>query len=267
MVQALLECRSLSVTRRLHQVSVRVFPGQLVHIIGPNGAGKSTLLASIGGLLRCEGEITLLDKPLSQWHGEALALRRAYLHQQASPYAAMPVFQYLSLHQPVNVAEQHIMRTVDYLADALSLSDKLGRPLNRLSGGEWQRARLAAVLLQVWPTTNTRARLLLLDEPAASLDIAQRVALDRLLSELTALGLGVLVCAHDLNHSMQHAGEVWLMSGGKLAAQGAARDVMCPALLSPVFGVGFTLLQAGDRPWLIAHDGHPSAQWAPNPIL
>jgi vitamin B12 transport system ATP-binding protein len=255
MVQALLECHELSVSQRLHQVCARVLPGQLIHIIGPNGAGKSTLLAGLGGLLPCEGDITLLNKPLPQWRGEELAQRRAYLHQQVSPYAVMPVFQYLALHQPTQVAEPHIMRTVDYLADALSLTDKLARPLNRLSGGEWQRVRLTAVLLQVWPTTNSRARLLLLDEPAASLDIAQRVALDRLLSELTSQGLGVLVCAHDLNHSMQHAGDVWLMSGGKLTAQGAACDVMLPALLSPVFGVDFTLLQAGDRPWLIAHDG------------
>ncbi len=267
MAQPLLECHGLSLERRLSQVSARVLPGQLIHIIGPNGAGKSSLLAVIGGLLRGEGNITLLAKPLSQWRGAELALRRAYLHQQVSPYAAMPVFQYLALHQPANVSEAQVDSTVDYLADALSLNDKMARPLNRLSGGEWQRTRLAAVLLQVWPAINPQARLLLLDEPAASLDIAQRVALDALLLELTTAGLGVLVCAHDLNHSLQHANDVWLMSGGKLVFQGAAQEVMRPALLSPVFGVDFTLLQAGERPWLFAHDERRSAALVPYPNL
>jgi len=255
MAQALVECCQISVARRLQQVSAQVSPGQLIHLIGPNGAGKSSLLASLAGLLRCEGDITLLGKPLSQWGGAELAQRRAYLRQQVAPYAAMPVFQYLALHQPPSAAEPQIDRAVGYLADALSLTDKLDRPLNHLSGGEWQRARLVAVLLQVWPTVNPGARLLLLDEPAASLDIAQRVALDALLNELTRGGMGIVVCAHDLNHTLQQAQEVWLMAAGRLVAQGPARQVMCPAELSPVFGVGFTLLEAGDRPWLLAFDG------------
>ena len=226
--------------------------GRLVHLIGPNGAGKSTLLAAMGGLLTADGDINLLDRPLSRWQGADLALRRAYLRQQALPYTLMPVFQYLMLHQPRGADESAVDRTVAYLAGALALSDKLDRPLNRLSGGEWQRVRLAAVLLQVWPALNPLASILLLDEPAASLDIAQRVALDGLLAELTAAGMGVLVCAHDLNHTLRHAQEVWLMSAGRLAAVGGPRQIMQPSVLSPVFGVAFELLPAGDKPWLLA---------------
>ncbi|WP_413724440.1 vitamin B12 ABC transporter ATP-binding protein BtuD [Sodalis sp. RH16] len=257
-----LDLRQVAVRQRLRPLSLQVPAGSLIHLIGPNGAGKSTLLSAIGGLTSCEGEIRLLDRPLRQWSSAALALHRGYLCQQALPYALMPVFQYLTLHQPRNAAERDIDGAVGYLAEALSLADKLNRPLNRLSGGEWQRVRLAAVLLQVWPAINPRASLLLLDEPAASLDIAQRVALDSLLSELTAAGLGILVCAHDLNHSLRHAGEIWLLSAGELAARGHPRDVMQPAILSPVFGVKFELLPAGGTPWLVASGLAPQAATA-----
>ncbi len=253
----LLALNRVTVAHRLAEISAQVSPGSLIHIIGPNGAGKSTLLACIGGLQPCGGDITLMGQPIKSWGGAQLALRRGYLCQQALPYAAMPVFQYLALHQPLNAGAKDIDRTVSYLAGALALTDKLARPLTHLSGGEWQRVRLAAVLLQIWPALNPRAGLLLLDEPAASLDISQRVALDTLLAEVAQSGIAVVVCAHDLNHTLQHASEVWLMSEGRLVAQGDARQIMCPAVLSPVFGVDFTLLQAGSRPWLFAYGQEP----------
>jgi len=257
-----LELQHVAVLPRLYPVSLRVAAGRLIHLIGPNGAGKSTLLAGIGGLIKVTGEISLLGRPLSHWHGADLALRRGYLRQQTLPAAVMPVFQYLMLHQPGIATEQSVDDTVGYLANALALADKLDRPLNHLSGGEWQRVRLAAVLLQVWPTINPLASLLLLDEPAASLDIAQHVALDTLLAELTAAGISVVVCAHDLNHTLRHAHEVWLLSAGHLAAVGNPRSVMRPEVLSPVFGVEFELLPAGDKHWLVTSGSGLSAATA-----
>lgn len=158
-----------------------------------------------------------------------------------------PVFHYLRLHQPAAVDE----RAVATIAGRLALTPMLARPLNALSGGEWQRARLAAVILQVWPTLNADARLLLLDEPAAGLDIAQQVALDQLIALLTAAGLSVLMCAHDINHTLQHADEVWLMAQGELVAAGTAAEVMTPDVLAKVFTVSFSQVSAGGRRWLM----------------
>ena len=106
------------------------------------------------------------------------------------------------------------------MCQRLRLVDKLSRMLTQLSGGEWQRVRLAAVLLQVWPSVNPHSRLLLLDEPTNSPDVAQKVALDRLLREFCQSGRSALVCAHDLNHTLQQADRVWLLHAGRLVAQG-----------------------------------------------
>lgn len=86
----------------------------------------------------------------------------------------MPVFQYLALHRPAGAAQTEVEHAILYLCQRLKLVDKLSRTLTQLSGGEWQRVRLAAVLLQVWPSVNPHSRLLLLDEPTNSLDVAQR---------------------------------------------------------------------------------------------
>ncbi|WOA51192.1 vitamin B12 ABC transporter ATP-binding protein BtuD [Dickeya solani] len=250
--QPLLYLHNVSVIGRLSSVTVRCRPGELVHIIGPNGAGKSTLLALMAGLQPGDGEVRLLGQAIAAWSARDLARVRAYLPQHHSALALMPVFQYLQLHQPSHCDAESADAVVQQLAERLSLTDKLRRPLTRLSGGEWQRVRLAAVLLQVWPTLNPSARLLLLDEPAASLDIAQRVALDALLVELCRAGVAVIASGHDLNHTLHHADRVWLMSRGELMAQGAVTDVMQPEALSPVFGVAFTRYALDGRHWMLA---------------
>ncbi len=86
------------------------------------------------------------------------------------------------------------------IAGKLGLSDKLERAVNQLSGGEWQRVRLAAVILQIHPGGNPSGQLLLLDEPMSGLDIAQQAALDKLLCGLVAAGITLVMSSHDLNH-------------------------------------------------------------------
>ncbi|MGG2140115.1 hypothetical protein [Symbiopectobacterium sp. RP] len=119
----------------------------------------------------------------------------------------------------------------------MAITDKLTRPLTELSGGEWQRVHLAAVFLQAWPSLNPYARLLVLDEPATGLDVAQRVALDAMLKVLCQVGLIVLASAHDLNHSLQQDDDICLISKGKLIDAGDAAGVMQPERLAPVFGI------------------------------
>jgi vitamin B12 transport system ATP-binding protein len=97
--------------------------------------------------------------------------------------------------------------------------------VNHISGGEWQRVRLAAVILQIHPLANPSGQLLLLDEPMNSLDVAQQAALDRLLSELCAAGIAVVMSSHDLNHTLRHAHQSWLICRGDIACGEHRRGV------------------------------------------
>lgn len=247
----MLQLCQVGVAGRLAPFNAQVEAGWQVHLIGPNGAGKSSLLARLAGLLPGEGAIALDGRPLDDYQAAELARRRAYLSQQQPAAALMPVFQYLALHQPAGAAPQAVENAIFYLCQQLKLSDKLSRMLQQLSGGEWQRVRLAAALLQVWPSINPHGRLLLLDEPTSALDVAQKVALDRLLHEFCRSGRSALVCAHDLNHTLQQADRVWLLQAGQVLRQGATREVMEPALLSQIYDVEFHMQAVGDRRWIM----------------
>lgn len=247
----MLECHKLSVPGRLQAFTTHVSAGSRVHVIGPNGAGKTSLLARIAGMLDGGGNIILGGQPLEELTGMQLARLRGYLYQQSVPMSVMPVFQYLSLHQPAGADPGRLEQTIMMLTSALHLQDKLARPVTRLSGGEWQRVRLVAILLQVWPTLNPLSRLLLLDEPMNSLDVAQQQALDELITQFCACGRTAIISDHDLNHTLHYAHQVWLMAKGQVVAAGKRQDVMQVNDLNAVFDVNFQLHDVAGRQWLI----------------
>lgn len=247
----MLQLSQVGVAGRLTPFSGQIAAGVQLHLVGPNGSGKSTLLARLAGILPGVGEIRLSGVPLDEYSANQLARYRAYLCQQQPPMVMMTVFQYISLHQPTGADKGQLEKTIGYLTHSLKLEDKLPYMLTHLSGGEWQRVRLVAILLQVWPTVNPQSQLLLLDEPTNSLDIAQKVALDYLLREFCQSGRTALVCAHDLNHTLQQADQVWLLHRGGVLAQGSAREVMVPELLSDSYGIDFHLQELGEQGWLI----------------
>src|SRR5471030_1234391 len=247
----MLECHNLSVPGRLQAFTSHVNAGCRVHIIGPNGAGKTSLLACIAGMLDGGGSVNLAGHPLDSLSGKALSQLRGYLCQQSTPVSMMPVFQFLSLHQPAGADPVLLEQTIGMLTSALHLQNKLSRPVTRLSGGEWQRVRLVAVLLQVWPTLNPQGTLLLLDEPMNSLDVAQQQALDGLITQFCASGRTAIISDHDLNHTLHHAHQVWLMAKGQVIAAGKREDVMQVNCLTRVFGVNFQMHNVAGTQWLM----------------
>jgi vitamin B12 transport system ATP-binding protein len=179
-------------------------------LLGRMARGRAPA-GAYGGADQRAGEISLLEHSLADWSPVSLAHRRSYLVQQQVPPFAMPVWHYLMLHLH---DKQHTALLTE-VAAALGLEDKLSRHASQLSGGEWQRVRLAAVILQIHPAGNPHGRLLLLDEPMSGLDVAQQAALDTLLSALSRQGIAVVMSSHDLNHTLRHAHRVWLLARGK----------------------------------------------------
>lgn len=237
-MSVLLEMRNVVEAGRVGPLSADVNAGEIVHLVGPNGAGKSTLLTRIAGLSTGSGTVALNDRPLDQWSAAGLARHRAFLTQLQTPPFAMPVWHYLKLHQAAS-ARTSLLEDV---ATRLDLSDKLGRQVNHLSGGEWQRVRLCAVILQIHPGGNPHGQLLLLDEPMNSLDVAQQAALDAMLGELSQAGIAIVMSSHDLNHTLRHAHRVWLLRGGQMVACGTPDEALTPAWLAATYNMPFRRL-------------------------
>ncbi|MCA2423697.1 iron ABC transporter, partial [Vibrio alginolyticus] len=149
------------------------------------------------------------------------------------------------------ITDGKVRDAVNMVVELVQLQDKLHRSIQTLSGGEWQRVRLAGVCLQVWRTINPYSQLLILDEPAAPLDIAQEGLLYQLINAIAAQGISVLVANHDLNRTLKHADKVLLLSNGVLHASGRADDVLSETGLAEVFKTQVRKVMIDERPYLI----------------
>ncbi len=249
--------KHMSVGSRLLPLSFECKAGEIVHIVGPNGSGKSTLLAAISGTLShrdgMSGEVYVGDKNLLTLPLSEQAHVRGYLCQQSRPAFNVDVFQYLALSLPsgAEIADIKVRDAVNMVVELVQLQDKLHRSIQTLSGGEWQRVRLAGVCLQVWRTINPFSQFLILDEPAAPLDIAQEGLLYQLINAMAAQGIGVLVANHDLNRTLKHADQVLLLNNGVLHSSGSADTVLTEEALGEVFNTQVKKVIVDEQPYLI----------------
>ncbi|EHC9865243.1 TPA: vitamin B12 ABC transporter ATP-binding protein BtuD [Vibrio alginolyticus] len=253
----MMHVKHMSVGSRLLPLSFECKAGEIVHVVGPNGSGKSTLLAAISGTLShregMSGEVYVGDKNLLTLPLSEQAHVRGYLCQQSRPAFNVDVFQYLALSLPsgAEIADIKVRDAVNMVVELVQLQDKLHRSIQTLSGGEWQRVRLAGVCLQVWRTINPFSQFLILDEPAAPLDIAQEGLLYQLINAMAAQGIGVLVANHDLNRTLKHADKVLLLNNGVLHSSGSADTVLTEEALGEVFNTQVKKVIVGEQPYLI----------------
>ncbi|HHF3092363.1 vitamin B12 ABC transporter ATP-binding protein BtuD [Vibrio diabolicus] len=253
----MMHVKHMSVGSRLLPLSFECKAGEIVHVVGPNGSGKSTLLAAISGTLShregMSGEVYVGNKNLLTLPLSEQAHVRGYLCQQSRPAFNVDVFQYLALSLPsgAEIADIKVRDAVNMVVELVQLQDKLYRSIQTLSGGEWQRVRLAGVCLQVWRTINPFSQFLILDEPAAPLDIAQEGLLYQLINAMAAQGIGVLVANHDLNRTLKHADKVLLLNNGVLHSSGNADTVLTEEALGEVFNTQVKKVIVDEQPYLI----------------
>ncbi|WP_407333146.1 vitamin B12 ABC transporter ATP-binding protein BtuD [Enterovibrio sp. 27052020O] len=234
----MIEAKNIALGTRLLPLSFSVEQGEIVHLLGANGSGKSTLLELLSGLTEGQGDVFLSGVSLNAIDSKSLARQRAYLSQQQKPAFAIGVYQYLSLSLSA-LGKYHpaeLDTAVKEICTTLGIEDKLNRNTEQLSGGEWQRVRLAGVCLQIWPDINPDGQLLILDEPATALDIAQQSVMYKMVRRIAERGIAVVMSNHDINRTLSDADRVMLLKNGHLVAQGTPREVMHVDMLEKVFG-------------------------------
>jgi iron complex transport system ATP-binding protein len=221
-------------TPALDRVDVQVARGELVAVAGPNGSGKSSLVRGLLGLAPgATGDVTLDGRALASWSRRDIAETVGALPQREDAAVSLRVREAVLLGRWARLGPIASPRAEDHRAvgEAIArchLTDLAERGVDTLSGGEWQRVRLARALA-------SEPRLLLLDEPSAALDLAHEMALFELLRHLVADGLGVLVITHHLNLAARVADRVVLLDRGRVAADGPPARVLQQDVLSQVF--------------------------------
>ncbi|MDR9828920.1 vitamin B12 ABC transporter ATP-binding protein BtuD [Vibrio sp. FNV 38] len=229
--------KDLAVDQRLLPCSFEIKPGEVLHLVGPNGSGKSTLLAALAGDIHHQGSICLDEQPITQTSLQQQSELRCYLAQSGRPAFNVPVFKYLQVSVPkwVDQRSDKFTAAFAWLTQWFALTEKLRKPISQLSGGEWQRVRIVASCLQIWPDYNAHAKFALFDEPAAALDVSFEGKLHQLIARLAEQGLAVVVANHDLNRSLRHADSVMLLSHGIVQHKGKARETLSPSRVAQVY--------------------------------
>ncbi len=225
----------------LREVSLELDPGAFTALVGPNGAGKSTLLRALAGLIEpTAGEAALDGRRISAWPLAARARVLGFLPQEIAPAFSFTVDETVALGERVAGRPTRARALASVSATHLA-----ARRLDALSGGERRRVLIASVLAQ-------EPRWLLLDEPAAMLDLHHQAGLFRLLRDLAASGLGVLCATHDLNLAARFASRMLLLHEGRIAADGPPDAVLRDPALRAAFAGDFELVtDSAGRPAIL----------------
>lgn len=232
--------------KALDEIDLRVAPGEMVALIGASGSGKSTLLRHIAGFTASDAQpsqISILGRPIQQ-NGrivrEVRSIRRdiGFVFQQFNlvnrlsvernvligALARLPLWRRLSGRFPS--AERALSMTA---LGEVGIAEHAHERAANLSGGQQQRAALARALVQ-------RARIVLADEPIASLDPeSSRRVMDMLRALNTDHQLTVLVSLHQVDIAMRYCPRTIALRGGKVVYDGAS-SALTPALLKKLYG-------------------------------
>jgi iron complex transport system ATP-binding protein len=216
-------------------VSFVAAAGRLTALAGPNGSGKSTIVrALLGRADVVSGSVTVGNSDVKTLSLPELARRVAVVPQREESTFPVRVREYVALGRYPHLGLWRAPTDSDDAAvgEALEQSgvaDLADRETDALSGGEWQRVRIARALAQKAPA-------LVLDEPTTFLDVAHEMAIFELLSSLARSGLAVLLVSHQLNLVARFADTIVLLNDGKIALSGAPNDVMKADRLESIYG-------------------------------
>lgn len=215
----------------LKNVTFAVDAGAFFGVLGPNGSGKSTLLKVVDGLLApSSGDLFIGGRPVGEYRRREVARRIAMVPQSYSLDFNFTAREVIEMGRYARTGMRGPHRVADELLEKLEIRELADRFFPTLSGGEKQMVVLAQALAQ-------EPELLLLDEPAAHLDVSYQLRLFDMLRELNREGLTVLCVLHDLNLALLYFREIVMLSSGEPAAVGATDDVLNPELIEAVYGV------------------------------
>lgn len=248
----ILEARGLAIGYGRDRVvgrdlDVGVGTGEVLALLGPNGGGKTTLLKTLLGLIPpLAGEVRLDGRNLGTVGPPERARAIAYVPQVHAGTFAFPVEEIVLMGRTAHAGllsrpsarDGAIARAALQRLGILHLAD---RPYTLISGGERQLALVARALAQ-------EPRLVVLDEPTASLDFGNQGKVMRVIRSLADdTGLGVIFTTHDPNHALRYADRAMLIGAGRCAGIGPIATMLTGARLSQVYDAEIIEVGAEER--------------------
>lgn len=226
----------------LRGIDLTLEPGRFTVLLGPNGGGKSTLLKLLTGeLTPLSGKITLDGRPIREYPDRERAAHLGVVLQSAPPALDLTVREYVltgrnARMSPFAGANETDRITVQSAMELFQADHLADRSCNRLSGGEFQRVRLAAA----WAV---EPDIFLLDEATSATDPAHTFAILKILREC-ARTKTVFMITHDLILAGNFADRILLLKDGRIFADGTANEVLTKENLLAVYGINLSIGRA-----------------------
>jgi simple sugar transport system ATP-binding protein/ribose transport system ATP-binding protein len=218
--------------RAIDQVNFDLRAGEIHAVLGENGAGKSTLCKAISGAIELSsGDYILAGKKVSfSSPGEALKNGVAMVYQETSLVPSMTVAQNLELgmeklftvYRKINIAAQQSQQALNFNVDPLALVETLGTAKRQM--------------VEIARAVRHKAKVIIFDEPTASLTPEEMQHLFHLLDSLRSHGVGIIFISHALEEALKIADRITVLRDGKLVHTGPARELDRAAIVRMMVG-------------------------------
>ena len=222
--------------RVLNRVSFSAEYGEFLSVLGPNGAGKSTLFRCMLGLLSPSGGGTWIDgAPVSGLNEKDLAKKIAYIPQSHSPAFNFSVLDMVLMGTTAQMGRfsspgEAQRKGAEEVLERLGIAHLKDRGYCNISGGERQLVLIARAMAQ-------QARVLVMDEPSASLDFGNRIRVMQTVKTLTRDGYAVIQSTHDPDQAFLYSDKILALYSGEVLAWGTPKETVCNSLISRLYGV------------------------------
>ena len=202
----------------LRDLSFRIEDGEAVGLIGANGAGKSTVMKLLLGLLQGEGKILVDGVEVKRDTLGEIRRKLGFVLQNSDNQMFMPTVYEDMIFAPLNymLSREEADARVDAVLARLHLEDLKHRYNHKISGGEKRMAAIATILAM-------EPEAILMDEPSSALDPYNRRLVINTIRELSQTKL---ITSHDLDLILDTCGRVILLSNGRIAADGPAKELL-----------------------------------------
>jgi iron complex transport system ATP-binding protein len=222
-------------------VSFSLAAGEVMCVLGPNGGGKTTLFRTVLGLLEPHaGQVNLEKENLISLSRQEIARRVGYVPQGHTGYFAFTVREFVLMGRTAHLGAfaspgKHDLSVAERVLESLGIASLAGKPVTEISGGERQLALVARALAQ-------EPKLLVLDEPTASLDFGNQVRVLERIAGLAKSGIAILFSSHEPDHAFLCAHRALLLGAGRVLEMGTPREVIRPDTLERLYHVSVQVL-------------------------
>lgn len=228
----------------IHNINISGDKGELIALIGINGSGKSTLFRTVIGLQKLlSGKIIIDGKNITEYKKTETAKKIAFVSSEIIQTKYLKVKELVALgrypHQSsFNQNSEKDKGIVESALKTVGMNDFKENLITEISDGERQKIMTARALAQ-------DTDIILLDEPAAFLDLANKFALYKILSDTSQkLNKTIIFSTHDLNIALKYCDKVWLIKD-KTIYEGAPEDLFSEGIFQNIFSDQHVIFNTG----------------------